>query len=262
MSKLRVGAVGIALALASLLLAGCYVKGDASVPIPHTLVPAPTKATRLVVVLPGRADDLEAMQRSGIAEAVHSEWPDADVMLTGLAMDYYMQGRAPQRLHEEIVAPARRYGYREIWLAGASMGGMGTLVYDQAYPDQMDGLILLAPYLGEDQLLREIREAGGLAQWDSSVPANNGWETFQRKLWGHVQSWMGKPERAQDVWLAYGDRDRLKDAMPLIAPVVPTDHVLVEEGGHDWETWSSLTAEILSRVEKQRARGVNPGDSE
>ncbi len=242
----------IALALA-FLLAGCYPKGDASVPIPHAMVAASTKATRLVIVLPGRADDLAAMQRSGIAEAVQSVWSDADVILTGLAMDYYTQGRATQRLHDEIVAPARRYGYREVWLAGASMGGMGTIMYDQAYPGEMDGLILLAPYLGEDRLLQEIAEAGGLAGWKPGAPGPPGWDRFQRELWQHVQSWFEDPERAADVWLAYGTGDRLKDTMPLLETALEPDHVLVRKGGHDWKTWSSLSAEILSRLERQRA---------
>ncbi len=252
MGKTSTGSALIALGLA-LLLAGCYPKGDASVPIPHALVPAPTKATRLVVVLPGRADDLDAMQRSGIAQAVQSVWPDADVILTGLAMDYYQQGRAPQRLHEEIVAPARRYGYREVWLAGASMGGMGTIMYDQAYPGEMDGLILLAPYLGEDALLQEIRQSGGLAQWKPGEPAAPGWETFQRELWEHVQSWMNDPVQATDIWLAYGTGDRLKDTMPLLEPALRPDQVLVQKGGHDWNTWSSLAARILTRIERDSA---------
>lgn len=236
-----------------LLLAGCYPKGDAGVPIPHALVPAPVKATRLVVVLPGRGDDLDAMRRTGMAEAIQDGWPDADVILTGLALDYYDQGRAPQRLREEIVAPARRYGYREVWLAGASMGGMGTVMYDQAYPGEMDGLILLAPYLGEAPLLREIQAAGGLEKWEPGAPVELTRENFQRELWRHLQSWRREPGRAGNVWLAYGDRDRLKSAMPLLAPALDADHVLVRDGGHDWKVWSSVTGEILARIEAQRA---------
>ncbi|MDQ3057838.1 MAG: lysophospholipase, partial [Pseudomonadota bacterium] len=189
------------------LLAGCYPAGDAGVPIPHVLVPAPAKATRLVVVLPGRADDLAAMQRSGMAEAVQSAWPDADVILTALSLDYYMQGRAPQRLHQEIVAPARKHGYREVWLAGASMGGMGTLLYDQAYPGEMDGLVLLAPYLGEQPLLKEIADSGGITQWQAGPPAAITADNFQHELWRHVQDWSREPVKARNVWLAYGDDD-------------------------------------------------------
>lgn len=228
------------------LLAGCYPAGDASVPIPHVLVPAPAGATRLVIVLPGRADDLAAMQRSGMAEAVQSAWPDADVILTALSLDYYMQGRAPQRLHDEIVAPARTHGYREVWLAGASMGGMGSLLYDQAYPGEMDGLVLLAPYLGEQPLLKEIAEAGGITQWQAGPPAAINADNFQRELWRHVQGWSREPEKARNVWLAYGDNDRLRKAMPLLIPALDPDQVLVRDGGHDWDVWSAATAEILS----------------
>lgn len=238
--------------LAATLLAGCFPAGDASALIPHALVPAKVKATRLVVVLPGRADDLAAMQRSGMAEAVQSAWPDADVILTGLALNYYMQGRAPQRLHEEILVPARRHGYREVWLAGASMGGMGTLMYDQAYPGEMDGLVLLAPYLGERPLLREIADAGGIAAWNPGPPRAMNADNFQHELWRHIQGWANQPDKSADVWLAYGDRDRLRKAMPLLAPALRADQVLERKGGHDWNLWSAVTAEILTLVERRR----------
>ncbi len=249
------------LLLAALLLGGCFPAGNADLPIPHALVPAKVQATRLVVVLPGRADDLAAMQRSGMAEAVQSAWPDADVILTGLALDYYMQGRAPQRLHEEIVAPARRHGYREVWLAGASMGGMGTLMYDQAYPGEMDGLVLLAPYMGERSLLREIAQAGGIKQWDAGPAQAMNADNFQRELWRHVQGWARRSGPPVNVWLAYGDRDRLRKAMPLLAPALRADQVLVREGGHDWEVWSAATAEILGLVERQNGRAAEGGSS-
>jgi len=240
------------------LLTGCYPAGDAGVPIPHVLVPAQAKASRLLVVLPGRADDLAAMQRSGMAEAVQGAWPDADVILTALSLDYYMQGRAPQRLHDEIVAPARRHGYREVWLAGASMGGMGTLLYDQAYPGEMDGLVLLAPYLGEQPLLKEIADSGGIARWQAGPPATINADNFQRELWRHVQGWSRDPPKVRNVWLAYGDRDRLRKGMPLLTPALDPDQVLVREGGHDWGVWSAATAEILASVSPSSGASATP----
>lgn len=231
------------------MLAGCYPKGDPSKPIPSVFIAAPQKAKRLVVVLPGRGDDIAALQRSGMSEAIHASWPDADVILSGLALGYYMQGRAPQRLHDEIVVPARKRGYREVWLAGASLGGMGALLYDASYPDDADGLILLAPYLGERPLLDEISAAGGVATWDAgskpdAIDANN----FQRELWRHLQTWSRDPRKTRNVWLAYGDRDRLRSTMPLLVPLLPSDHVLLRQGGHTWKVWSPATREILGRV--------------
>ena len=104
---------------------------------------------------------VQALRDSGIAAAIQSAWPDADVVLTGLGFGYYMQGRAPQRLHDEVIVPARTRGYREVWLMGASMGGMGTLMYDRAYPGDADGLVLLAPYLTPPPAAARLAAAAG-----------------------------------------------------------------------------------------------------
>lgn len=106
----------------------CVPLGDPTRPIPTVLVPAKGKAERLMVVLPGRGDDLAALRRSGVVEAIQGAWPDADVILAELSTPYYTDRRAPQRLHNEVIVPARKRGYRQVWLSGASLGGMGTLM--------------------------------------------------------------------------------------------------------------------------------------
>lgn len=229
------------------LLPACLPRGDPSRPIPYTLHPAAAgEARRLVVVLPGRADDLGALRASGMVEAIQGAWPDADVVLAELTIAFYLDGRAPQRLHDEIVAPMRARGYDAIWLAGASMGGMGATLYDLDYPGDADGLVLLAPYLGGRAVRDEVTAAGGVAAWEPGPPpAGRSRGTVDRDLWRHLRTWARDPARAADVWVAYGDRDRLRDAVPLLAPLLPPDQLLVRPGGHDWEVWSAATAEIL-----------------
>lgn len=248
---------GLLLTLGMLL--GCFPKGDPSKPIPFTLVPAQQDPQRLVVVLPGRGDDVAGLRRSGVAEAIQAAWPDADVVLSGLALGYYLEGRAPQRLHDEIVAPAHRRGYREFWLVGASLGGMGSLMYDRAYPGEADGIVLLAPYLGEQPLLDEIAAAGGVSAWEPGpVPDAVTADNFQRELWRHLRTWSRDPSRAGNVWLAYGDGDRLRTAMPLLAPLLPASHVLVRPGGHAWTVWTPATGEILRRAQAGEQAQVAP----
>ena len=139
------------IALLSLWLASCAAGGDPRLPIPTAKVSAAGPATQLVVMLPGRGDDLPSLARTGIAARIQRAWPDADVVLTGLTMPYYRQDQAVQRLQREIIEPARRSGrYRRIWLAGISLGGLGALLYDQAHPGEVDGLLLMSPYLGDD----------------------------------------------------------------------------------------------------------------
>lgn len=245
-------AATVLLALLVLPLGACVSFGDARAPIATELLPAPRTGAEsaLVIVLPGRGDDLTALRHSGIGAAVQSSWPQADVLLADVGMAYYMQGRMPQRLHDEVVAPARARGYRQVWLMGASMGGMGTLLYDRQYPGEMDGLVLLAPYVGDAKLLDEIRAAGGVVAWQpGAVPAQIDAGNYQRELWRHLQSW-ARPasQRAQQIWLAYGDKDRLGQARPLFEPLLPADRILLRPGGHAWAVWTPATAEIFARI--------------
>jgi pimeloyl-ACP methyl ester carboxylesterase len=231
------------------MLLGCFPRGDPSQPIPTAFVAAPQKAQRLVVVLPGRGDDLQGLRRSGITEAIQAAWPDADVVLTGLSLAYYMAGQAERRLHDEVIAPARRRGYTQVWLVGASLGGVGSILYDRAYPDEISGMVLLAPYLGEQPVLSRIAAAGGIAAWQppprpSAITGDN----FEEELWRHVQGWSREPHAARKVWLAYGRQDRFREANRMLAPVLPAGQVLEREGGHDWGVWSPATREILQQA--------------
>ncbi|MEO7391918.1 MAG: alpha/beta hydrolase [Ramlibacter sp.] len=236
------------------MLAGCFPRGDISRPIPTELAAAPVPAKRLVVVLPGRGDDIADLRRSGIVQAVQSVWPDADVILTGLALGFYLEGQPDQRLQAEVIAPARQRGYAQVWLLGASLGGMGALLHDRAYPGSVDGLVLLAPYLGEEPVLREIAAAGGVASWKAPpAAAVLNADNVQRELWRHLQTWRATPARAANVWLAWGKADRFRESMPLLVPLLPSSHVLVREGGHDWETWSGATREILAMIDARKA---------
>ncbi len=244
-SATRIAARWVAALFALVLVAGCGPLGDPSKPIPTALIPAQGKAERLVVVLPGRGDDLDALHRSGMVEAIQGAWPDADVLLAELAIRYYQDGRAATRLHDEVIAPARTRGYRQVWVGGASMGGMGTLLYDKFYPGDADGLFLLAPYLGDRPILEEIVRAGGLAQWDPGPVQEMGDDTWQRELWRHLQGWQKDPAKARSVWMATGDRDRLREANAILAPALPPSQVLVLPGGHDWTVWTPATREIL-----------------
>lgn len=245
------------IALLTLLatLSGCASTGDASRPVPTLHVPAPRPATRLVVVLPGRGDDIAGLQRAGIADAIQSAWPDADVTLTGLSLAYYLEGRAAPRLREEIVRPARVRGYREVWLLGASMGGMGAIMYDRHYPDEVDGFVLLAPYLGEASVQREIADAGGLANWNPGPrPAAIDRDNFSRELWRRVQEWSMSPAQASRVWLAYGEDDYLRPGIEMLAPALPASQVVRKPGGHAWRVWTPAAREVLEAIDTRRAQ--------
>jgi pimeloyl-ACP methyl ester carboxylesterase len=233
----------------SLWLGGCAAGGDPRRPIPTTLVPAPTPATRLVVLLPGRGDSLDSLTRTGVARLIQQQWPDADVMLTGLTMPYYRQDQAIVRLHDEIMTPARTR-YRQVWLAGISLGGLGALLYDRAHPGEADGLLLMSPYLGDSAIRREIRDAGGLDAWQPGPVQPMAAATFQRELWRYLKDWSHHPERTRTTWLAYGASERFGKSIELMSPRLPASHVIMLPGHHNWTLWRRATAELLDRARR------------
>lgn len=241
------------LLLAASAVLACVPRRVHDGPVPTALLPSDQGSHRLVVVLPGRRDRLESMRRSGIGEAIQRVWPDADVLFAELALPYYLDGSAARRLHDEVLMPARRRAYTEIWLVGASLGGMGMILYDRDYPGQVDGMVLLAPYLGERPLHEEIRAAGGVEGWEPGRGSGDTRETWQRDLWKHLKTWSREPERTRDTWLAYGEGDYLRDSMPLLAPLLPPDHVVVAPGKHAWSTWTPLAEAVFRRIQARRA---------
>jgi hypothetical protein len=223
-----------------------------SAPLPLRMIPAPgpQPATRLVIVLPGLGEDMADLERSGMAAAIHRGMPDADVTYALASLRYYFDGGMPRRVHEQVVVPAQAHGYREIWLAGASMGGGGVTMYEREYPGEMTGLLLLAPFMGSNRLLEEIRDAGGLARWQAGPPPKEvtGFN-IAREQWRLIQSWSGESRRNRHVWLVCGTKDDLLPASELIAQQLPADHFLKSEGGiHDWTAWVAATTTIFTRI--------------
>jgi pimeloyl-ACP methyl ester carboxylesterase len=170
-----------------------------------------------------------------------------------LTLDYYLKSDAARRLHDEVIAPLRAHGYREVWLAGPSLGGLGSLLYDRTYPQDIDGMVLLAPYLGDPPVIEEITAQGGVATWHPALATQPSTTAWQRDLWRHVQAWSRDPKRTRNVWVAYGDEDRLRITEPLLTPLVPPGHVLVRPGGHTWKVWSPVLREILATQAPSRA---------
>jgi pimeloyl-ACP methyl ester carboxylesterase len=240
----------LAVAICAMALTGCLNLPDATQPIPTREVLAVAGPhQRLVVVLPGRGDDLAALEESRIAQEIQKSLPDTDVLLVEATMGYYMEGKLVPRLHTEVIAPAISQGYREIWLAGASMGGLGVLMYEHEYPGALAGLVLMAPYMGPSSLQKEIRNAGGLAAWDPGPkPPMLTRDNVAREEWRVVQSWLTDKERASDVWLICGDEDRLLAASDIVATALPADHSLRPEGGHRWTVWSPAAARALGEA--------------
>lgn len=204
------------------------------------------RAQALLVLLPGRGMTLGELEREGFVDAVRSQGLALDVVLADAHLAYYKTQTVVQRLHEDVVAPARAQGYRQIWLAGISLGGLGALIYADAHPQEVSGTLLLAPYLGEPDATQEIAAAGGLLRWPAPVgPLPD--TAFDRRLWRSLQARLRPGSaRGSPVFLAYGLQDRLSPSHAVLAAALPADQVLTATGGHDWDPWRDLWRRLLA----------------
>jgi len=238
------------LALFLFWLSGCWPRGPLGpIPVEEYPSPRPTAGRPLVVVLPGQGDDIKVMKKAGIVAAIQKGWPEADVLLAGLTMDYYLDGKVARRLRAEIVEPARRDGRREIWLAGASLGGAGVLAYEHDYPGDAAGLVLLAPFLGGPTWIQKMTDAGGPNHWSppAALPAKLDKDNISAELWRVVKKW-GDPAAARRVWLGCGRKDRFLPGAKLAAALLPADHFVSPAGGHGWSAWGEAASELFARI--------------
>ena len=197
------------------------------------------RAGNLIVFLPGLRDLPSDFVAEGFVQAVRQRQLDADITLLDAHVGYYNERQIVNRLHSEVIAPARAQGYERIWLVGISLGGLGSLLYSQAHPQAITGFYAMAPYLGEKALVKEVVDAG-LAQWRPSEPAQLGGEA-----WGLAQAYLNSTPGLPQAYIGYGESDRFAQANALFATALPPGHRYVAEGGHDWRAWSALWTQFL-----------------
>lgn len=239
-------------AFAALLsLAACF-----SIPAPRTPVSAlsfehtgPHRAHTLIVLLPGRFNTPQEFVDQGFVESVRERDLAVDLRILDAHLGYYVNRVFEKRLREDVFAPARLRGYDTIWVAGISMGGLGTFLYADAHPEDVDGIFAMAPYLGEEAVIAEVEKAGGLMAWKPGVidPLD-----YSRLLWAWLQGYGAPGARRPPLFLAYGTADRFAPSIAMLARHLPPERVFRDQGGHDWPVWLKLWEQFLDAAPFER----------
>ena len=173
-----------------------------------------------------------------------------DIRATDATMGYYMKGTLLDRLETDVMTAAKARGYQEIWLVGLSMGGLGSLLYSRTHSAEVIGLLAIAPFLGDKDLIEEITAAGGLKQWQAPARVDvMSPDNYQRELWRWLQASTQGREAAPPIFLGYGTSDRLSRADSLLAGALPASHVFLTTGGHEWPAWRRVLASFLQSPE-------------
>lgn len=236
-------------------IAGCGLWRPTVVPLQQIAFPLPCAATlaappALLVLLPGRYMRLQELIDQGFVQAVRERGIEADVLLVDAHLGYYTDGTLVQRLHADVVEPARRRGVTQIWLAGISLGAFGALHYSESDPGAVAGVIALGPYLGEPPATEPIRAAGGLRAWQPAAAAEPPpHDEGDRRLWRWLKAQTAAPPPDRPaLFLGFGDDDRFKVPQRLLAQALPPDRTVSVPGGHDWPAWRPAWRTLLDRL--------------
>ena len=206
--------------------------------------PAPgAAADRIVLVmLPGAGDRAPDLVEQGFVRAVRERRLPVDAIVAEPRFDDYLEYGVARRIEQEIVGPARARGHARIWFMGISLGAMGALSHAREHGAAVEGLALLAPFLGTRGLIAEVTRAGGLRDWQ---PGTASPEDPERALLGWLKDYRGGNPALPRIHLGFGTEDRYAPASALLAGQLPGRQVTRIPGGHDWGTWLKLWERLL-----------------
>ena len=189
-----------------------------------------------LVMLPGAFIEPPDFAAHGFVKALRRRRLPVDAIAADLPAHLYLDGDVSPLLHAQVMAlPVSTQ--KRIWLLGISLGGLGALLYATAYPERVEGLILIAPFLGSRGLVAEVENGGGLNAWQ---PGTIGPFDYARRLMSVLKR--GVPPR---LYIGYGRSDRFAASSVLLSGALPPERVIAVEGDHDWNTWERLWDGLL-----------------
>jgi pimeloyl-ACP methyl ester carboxylesterase len=233
-----------------------FISGCAVTPkIPLEALNYPAQATgrsdNLLVLLRGLGGSNAVFEEEGIIAEIRSRRLPFDLVAPDTHFGYYTNKTLATRLQTDIVVPARRKGYKQIWIAGFSMGGLGSLIYLHSYHRDIDGVLLISPYLGVNSLIQEIKDAGGITAW-KHVTTSTDISDWTRLTWSCIREFSEAPQHYPPIYLSYGSEDWVaRDGPALLATVLPKNRVFHVPGDHNIKTFRILFSRQLEMLQKK-----------
>lgn len=211
----------------------------------HDVAPGQDADRILLVMLPAAKARPEDLLEQGFVAAIRERALPLDVAVVDAHADYYLERSVGERLAVDVVTPLRTNGgYRRIWLMGMSLGGMGCVAYAHKHAAEVEGMILLAPFLGARGLIAQILHAGGLARWQPGALEPDD-EELGLLLW--LKHYRADDPRLPAIHLGFGSHDRYAPASAMLAQQLPAERVVSVAGKHDWQTWIRLWRVLLAK---------------
>lgn len=211
----------------------------------HDIAPEGGDERILLLMLPGAKNTPQQLAENGFIRALRERKLPVDVLALNAHVDLYLERADIERLLHHTLDEVRAQGYRRIWLLGISLGGSGAMICATQRTAEIEGVFLMAPFLGTRGLIAEVEAAGGLHRWQAGEIDRC---DHERALLQQIQRSIVNAGSLPPIHLGYGSEDRYRGASIMLSHHLPPQRVTVMPGGHDWETWAALWPALLEKT--------------
>lgn len=193
-----------------------------------------TRSDSLLVLLPGLGDTDKKFSKEGIIDLLGNTTAETDVVTVNAHYKYYESRTLIDRLLEDVIYPARRQGYRNIRVAGVSLGGFGALLLLKYRPEEVDAVGLIAPYLGEKEYYEYLLHE------NAQEPEIE----YKQNLW----PWLTRldSESTNRIYIGYGEEDEFAVPGALLSERLPEGNGIAIKGGHNWSTFGRIFQQLIA----------------
>lgn len=227
---------------------GCFSRAATPIPVLEYGRMDASENKNLLILLRGLGGGSEDFEKHGLIQEIRSRRLPFDISVPDAHFGYYKSRTLEERLKEDVIQPARQKGYQQIWLAGFSMGGLGSLFYLKFFKEDVDGVILVSPFMGWENMLDEIEASGGIHNWKPKRNSDN----WQQLIWEWVKTYIDSPDAYPPIYLGYGTQDGMTGKGPtLLSAAIQKDRVFSIKGRHDYKTFISIWKIHLDKLEQR-----------
>jgi pimeloyl-ACP methyl ester carboxylesterase len=210
----------------------------------HDIAPDVEGERILLLMLPGAKNTPQQLVEYGFIRELRERRLPVDVLALNAHVDLYLERADIERVLHHTLDEARAHGYRRIWLLGISLGGSGAMICATQRTAEIEGIFLLAPFLGTRGIIAEVEAAGGLGRWRAGAIGSR---DHERALLEQIQRNTQEGGGFPPVYLGYGSEDRYRGASIVLAERLAQMRVSVVPGGHDWDAWIILWRRLLGK---------------
>ena len=126
----------------------------------------------LIVFLPGLYDTAEVFEKEQFFTIAREAGIKADMVAANIHIWHLVQEKMVERIEKDIFQYVKNKGYKNIWFVGVSLGGLNSLLFYQKHTSDVCGVVVISPYTADKELTKELKQAGGIRNWQAKSVEN------------------------------------------------------------------------------------------